>query len=69
MRGFAQQAEAGGVVVEAAQDDQQPLDDLRGRRHVGPEPHLGVELLLEFLQPARVDRVRGLLAERGVEVN
>ena len=49
MRRLTQQAEARGVIVEARQRDQQPLDDRRRRRHHRTETHLGVELLLELL--------------------
>ena len=48
MRRLAQQAETGRVVVEQRQRDEQRRRRSARRRRQRPEPHLGVELLLEF---------------------
>jgi hypothetical protein len=56
VRGLAQQTEAGRVVVEARQRDQQHLEHGRRRRPGEPEAHVGVELLLELGDRAVVDR-------------
>jgi hypothetical protein len=56
VRGLAQQAEAGGVVVEARQRDQQRLQHRRRWRPGRPEAHLGIELLLELGDRAIVNR-------------
>ena len=55
VRGFAQQPEAGRVVMEERERDQQHLHDHRGRRHGRSKTHLGIELLLEFLQALGID--------------
>jgi len=49
VRDFLQQAKACGVVVKARQGNQEPFDDLRGRRQGGPKAHFGIKLFFEFL--------------------
>ena len=47
MRGLAQQAETGGVVVEGGEHQEQARNDPGRAGAEGPEAHLGIELLLE----------------------
>ena len=56
--GLGQQAEAGGVVVEAGEREQETGDDPPGRRQQRAELHLRIELGLELLQVGRQMRQR-----------
>jgi hypothetical protein len=63
MRRLAQEAEAGGVVVEARQHDEQRADDEGRRRHERPEPHLGIVFLLELGRFRGVDFLHAAISQ------
>ena len=50
VRCFLQQTKAGGVVVKAGQQNQQPAHQLGGRGNHRPEPHFGVKFLFQLLE-------------------
>src|SRR3546814_10825475 len=48
MEHFRQEAEAGGIIVEDRQDDEQAADQPGGKRRQRPEAQFRIELFLEF---------------------